>query len=94
MKRPKTLYRYNAYDFRVDKYKVLKDDFVEIEMEKDVPGVRRGKSILFRVRDLDRRLDFCGFDNRDAAKREGAELLKSEIWRHQSALEALTKSIK
>lgn len=94
MKRPKTLYRYSLYDFKIDKYQVLKEDFIEIEMEKDIPFVRRDKSVLFRVRDLERRVDFCGFDNRDAAKREGAEMLKSEIWKHQRALEELQQLIK
>jgi hypothetical protein len=93
MKKPKTLYRYNLYEFRVDKYKLIKDDVPFIEMEKDIPFVRREKSILYRVVDQERRLDFCGFDNRDAAKREGAELLNSEIWRHQRALEELKKLI-
>ena len=57
-KRPKTLYRYCLYDFEVKKCRVLVENMVEVVDEKEIPYFPRAQSVLYRVRDEDRKIDF------------------------------------
>lgn len=93
-KRPKTLYRYCLYDFEVKKVRILVGNMVEVVGDVPITMWPMSKSVLYRVRDDERKIDFHGFDNREAAKREGLEALRSEIWKHESALKKLKAKIK
>lgn len=92
-KKPKMLYRYCLYDFEVKKCRVFSGDMVEVVGDVALTMWPMSKSVLYRVRDAGRSLDFHGFDNREAAKREGVESLRSEIWKHEAALKKLKSKI-
>ena len=90
-KRYPTLYRYCTYDLKIKKYKPQVADDVRVEMEKDIPYIRRKDSVLYRVRN-EHGTDFCGFDNKKAAQREGYENLKLELNKLQKAAEDLQRT--
>lgn len=93
MKKPKTLYRFDFYELKVIKQKVTAEVLLTIEMEKDIPGVRKADALLYRIRD-GVRTDFAGFSNRKAAIREGIQMLQLEVWKLQAALDTLKEKEK
>lgn len=87
-----TLYRYCTYDLKIKQYTPRDTDDVLVEMEKDLPFVRKQDSVLYRVRNA-HGTDFCGFNNKRAAKRDGYENLKLEFNKISKAIEELQRSV-
>ncbi len=82
-KRPKMLYRTDPSFREIERCEVPDDLSPTIELENDF-------GIVWRVRDLDRHLDFHGYDTLKAAKTETVSQVKSEIYRLQDYLKKLT----
>jgi len=82
-KRPKMLYRTDPSLREIERREVPDDLSPTNELENDF-------GIVWRIRDIDRRLDFHGYDTLKAAKAEQVAQVKSEIWRLQEFLKKLT----